>query len=78
MEHKERIIRLPEVVEMTGFSSVTIWRNERAGTFPASVRLGANSKGWFLSEIEAWISNRPRVDHAPKVAPATSEAGVTK
>ena len=75
MQQNDRIIRLPEVMEKTGLSSVTIWRHERAGTFPASVKLGAASKGWYLSEIEEWIGSRQRVDHAPKDTTTAPDAG---
>jgi len=64
MGRDDKIVRLPDVIARTGLSSVTIWRKERAGTFPGSVKLGANSKGWYESEIAAWLENLPRVAHA--------------
>ena len=36
----DRILRIPEVVEITGLSRTTIWRRVKSGDFPAPVRLG--------------------------------------
>ena len=54
----ERIIRIKEVVELTGLSRTTLWRMEKTRKFPNRVSLGANSIGWRLSEIQDWIDNR--------------------
>ena len=45
----ERIMRIPEVVEVTGLSKTTIWRRVKSGDFPPPVRLGSlatRSVGW--------------------------------
>lgn len=54
----ERIIRAREVCDMAGLSRATIWRREKAGTFPARVSLGGNSVGWKYSEVQRWMSER--------------------
>ena len=41
-------------------SRVQIWRDVRAGTFPAPIETGANSIAWFRSEVEEWKRSRPR------------------
>jgi prophage regulatory protein len=53
-----RILRQREVLARTGYSAMTLWRRERAGTFPHRVKLGPNSVGWVSTEIEAWIEAR--------------------
>ena len=61
----ERIMRIPEVVEVTGLSKTTIWRRVRSGDFPQPLRLGSlatRSVGWKEGEIERWIDSRPTVD----------------
>ena len=64
-EAKERrILRDPEVQQRTKLSRVQRWRGVRKGTFPAPVQLGPNSIGWYSDEIEAWLSERPRVSYA--------------
>ncbi len=54
----DRIIRAKEVAKITGLSRTTIWRMEKAGTFPARVSLGGNSVGWKHSEIQEWLRSR--------------------
>lgn len=58
MEQRERILRKAKLREMVGLSDVTIWRLEKAKTFPRRVRLGGNSVGWLESEVTAWIAER--------------------
>lgn len=59
MEQKqERVMRKKEVLAAVGLSDVSVWRQERAGTFPKRLRLGGNSVGWLQSEILGWIEER--------------------
>ena len=58
VESKERIIRKPELISKIGLSDATIWRMERDNKFPRRLRLGGNSTGWLLSEVDAWIEAR--------------------
>jgi prophage regulatory protein len=48
-----RIIRGPKVESRVGKSRVSIWRDVKAGTFPAPVQIGPNSIGWYEDEIDA-------------------------
>ena len=41
-------------------SRVQLWRDIRAGHFPAPIETGPNSIAWVRSEIEAWKASRPR------------------
>jgi len=60
-----RLIRLPAVIEMTGYSRATIYRKMSDGTFPAAVRLGARAVAWRSTDIDAWIASRlPAVEVA--------------
>ena len=54
----ERIIRTKELLELTGLSHTTIWRMEKAGTFPKRVALGEASIGWRWSEVNQWVNSR--------------------
>jgi len=47
----DRIVRLPEVCQITGKSAPTIWREVKAGKFPKPRELGARTRGWILGEI---------------------------
>ena len=57
---RRRILRLPEVLEITGLSRTTIWRRVRDGSFPQPVRLGAEGTraiGWWDQDIYDWIDS---------------------
>lgn len=54
-----RLLRLPQVIELTGLGRDTIYRYIRAGRFPAQRRITDRASAWHLEEIEAWISSRP-------------------
>lgn len=58
MEAIKKIIRKKELLNMLGLSGPTIWRMEQAGKFPRRLRLGGNSCGWLVSEIDEWIASR--------------------
>lgn len=55
------ILRKPEVISLTGLSSSTIDRMERAGTFPRRRRVGPKGVGWLPSELDEWANNLPLV-----------------
>ena len=55
-----KILRTPEVIELTGLSRVTLWRLERQGKFPTRLRLSANAIGWREDEVIEWLKSRPR------------------
>jgi len=58
---QDRIIRPNEAVVITGRSLASIWRDEQAGTFPSRIRLGANSVGYKLSALMAWMDSRETI-----------------
>ena len=67
MEHLERMVRQPEVLEVTGVSAATIWRWVNSGDFPAPVKLGGpggRSIGWREGEVREWLDSRQRFDEA--------------
>ena len=64
-----RLLRLPDVCEITGLSPTTVWRREKDGQFPRRRRLGANLVAWRSDEIEAWIEALPEADEEPEPEP---------
>lgn len=54
-----KLIRAKQVVHVTGLSRGTIYRLERAGTFPSRRRLSPNSVAWIEKEIAEWMESRP-------------------
>ena len=55
--HNE-FLRWPRVRQLTGLSRSTVWRLEKNGQFPARRKLSANSIGWSLIELQAWMQSR--------------------
>jgi prophage regulatory protein len=60
MDQNERIIRLPEVIALTGISKSTIERLEKRGEFPMRRKLSPSSSlvGWLLSDVQGWVHSR--------------------
>ena len=56
MQSNERLLRLPEVISMTGLSKTTIWRYERMGNFPKHYRITLWTSAWKLIDIESYIA----------------------
>jgi len=54
------IIRLPEVIRLTGKSSSSIYSDIEMGRFSRSVSLGTRSKGWIKNEVTLWILKKMR------------------
>ena len=58
LDSSHHILRLPEVLAMTGLSRTTLWRRVKAGDFPARVRLGgrrSRAVGWRRADVERWL-----------------------
>lgn len=52
------LLRLPEVLRITGLSDSALWRQTVAGTFPRPVKLSERSSAWVEAEVRAWVANR--------------------
>ena len=55
------ILRLPQVLVLTGLSKTTLWRRVRAKEFPPALRLGGpgtRAVGWRRSEMGQWLRER--------------------
>jgi prophage regulatory protein len=54
-----RVIRLPEVIGLTGLSRSSIYAAVSRNTFPSPVRLGVRAVAWREQEVLEWINERP-------------------
>lgn len=54
---QDNIIRMRDVQRRTGLHRATIYRKIHAGTFPAGVKIGENSTGWYESEVNRWVES---------------------
>jgi prophage regulatory protein len=57
---RRRLLRFPQLESTFGisFSRMHIDRLERSNQFPKRVHFGANSVGWWDTEVEAWLEAR--------------------
>ena len=65
---QKRFIRLPEVLNRTGFGRTSIYRKMEEGTFPRSVKLGgpledpnafdSRAVAWIEDDVDQWIESR--------------------
>jgi prophage regulatory protein len=55
---KRKLIKLPEVKELTTFSSATIYRLIQKGEFPRQRKLSERSVVWVSEEIYNWIEEK--------------------
>lgn len=64
------LIRIRDVVSMTGISKSQVYRLANMGEFPKPTRLTAQSVAWVREEVQQWISD--------KVQARNDMQGVTK
>ena len=57
-EHPRKLLRLPQVKDLTGLSRATIYRYVDVGDFPRPVKLGARAVAWHASDVDDWIAGR--------------------
>lgn len=55
---RDRLLRLPEVVAMTGTSKTTIYDLMKAGKFPARTKITARMAVWSEAAVLTWIQAR--------------------
>ena len=53
-----RIIRLKEVMDLTGLARSTIYKFVSVGLFPKPISLGDRCVGWLESEVHDWILSK--------------------
>lgn len=52
-----RLIRLPDVMIMTGLGKTTIYKLIKASTFPAPIKLGQRSVAWSVDAVDTWCKS---------------------
>jgi prophage regulatory protein len=53
-----KILRLPDVTNITGLSRSSIYQKISDGEFPKQINISAKSVGWIESEIQNWIADK--------------------
>ena len=57
----ERLLRRAEVERMLGLSRAGLDVLVHDGAVPAPIRIGTRALRWRLSDIAAWVADRPTV-----------------
>ena len=55
-----RLLRVKQVLELTGISRAHLYRMMERDTFPLSVQIGLKARAWRSDEVQAWVESRPR------------------
>ena len=60
---ERQIVRAKRAREITGVGKTELYRRsgEVSDSFPAAIKLGDHSVGWYEDELLAWRESRPRV-----------------
>jgi prophage regulatory protein len=54
----DRLIRIDEVLHISGMSRSALYASIQKGEFPAQVKLSKKSSAWVYSEVLDWIRAR--------------------
>ena len=58
MKNINRILKLPEVIQVTGLARSTIYLWMKDKKFPTHIKLGERSVGWLEEDIQGWLDQR--------------------
>lgn len=53
-----KILRLPQVCDLTGLGRSVIYQMEADLRFPKRIKLGTRAVGWLEQEVHTWLANR--------------------
>jgi prophage regulatory protein len=53
-----KLLRLKQVMDITGLGRSSIYNYMKDGTFPKQVKITANLSAWVDSEIEEWVKHK--------------------
>ncbi len=55
---EDRLIRLPEVLRMTGMCRSALYDQMARGQFPRSIKIGQRAASWSARAVREWITRR--------------------
>ena len=65
-----KVLRLPQVCDLTGLCRSMIYQLEADERFPKRVKIGIRAVGWLEGEIQAWL--RARVLRSRGLSPTST------
>ncbi len=60
VEIRLKILRIKDVLEVTGVSRTTLWRMIQGGYFPQPGQVSFGIRGWPDAEVRAWVKSKWR------------------
>lgn len=57
-QQQAKLIRLKEVIKLTGLSRSSVYKYVSENGFPAQVPLGGRAVAWVESEVLDWVKQR--------------------
>jgi prophage regulatory protein len=63
-----KILRLPQVCEVTGLCRSMIYQLEADLRFPQRVKIGVRAVGWLDKEVNAWLIRRVAMSRTKSTA----------
>ena len=63
----DKLLRLPDVLRLTGLRRSSVYQKMKAGTFPQSVKVSTRAVTWSEAAIQAWIRERVAAEPQPDV-----------
>jgi prophage regulatory protein len=62
---QEKIIKLPQVEQITGLSRASIYKRIKSGVFPKQIKLGLRASGWVESEVYGYVNSLIQANRTP-------------
>ena len=57
-DSSDDLIGKTRVLQVVPFSDTTLWRQVRAGNFPAPVKISPGRVAWRVRDVQQWIRTR--------------------
>lgn len=57
-KHECKILRMKDVVKVTGLSRSAIYQKVANNQFPKQIKLGARAAGWLFDEVIGWLNHQ--------------------
>lgn len=73
--NNERILRIDDVVELTGMSRSMIYKLQSLNDFPSSMQLSERAVGWRQGDVVEWLESKRRGQAVPQGLPTIYMAG---
>jgi predicted DNA-binding transcriptional regulator AlpA len=60
-----RMLRLSQVIDMTGLGKTKIYELQAQGQFPMRVKITVNRVGWVEEQVQEWLARRVELSNPP-------------